>query len=122
MTLRTDNKRDAITVQISSGATGLSTGHDLQGYRVASIEMSTGWTAASLSFQGSPDGSTYYDLYDINGNELVGTTTGNRMVCVDSQFALALGSFQYVKLRSGLTAAIVAQTTTRTLYLHVTPV
>ena len=51
-----------IPFTIANGAS-LSDGQSLGGRTPAIIMMSAAWTAASLTFQGSHDGTTYYDLY-----------------------------------------------------------
>ena len=122
MTLVVDDKRKLVTVTITSGATGLSDAVDLGGYWVAAIDMSTGWTAASLSFQAcNTSGGTFVDLYDQNGIEWTATSTASRAVSVDSDLATALYGHRWLKVRSGTTTGVVAQTTTRTLYLVATP-
>jgi hypothetical protein len=66
--------------------------------------------SAALSFQVSYDGSTFRDLYDSDGTTETKTTasTGNRVIAAPA--ALKEAGAVAVKVRSGLTAAVVTQT------------
>jgi hypothetical protein len=113
------SERTFSSIEISTGATGLSAAHAIGGCALSSIVMSTTWTAASLTLQASLDGTNYFDVYDEFGNEVTITTTGNRVVQLDpAKFA----AFTHVKLRSGTGSAAVAQAATRTLKLGLVPV
>lgn len=71
--------------------------------------------AAKLSFQVSDDGTTFYDLYD-------GDATGAEVQIVSSTGARAFRlsgddwkAVQYLKVRSGLTAATTTQNAARVI-------
>lgn len=77
--------------------------------RPGRIVMPAAWTAANMSFDVSADGVTYGPLYDQNNSE-VNFTSANvvagRQVVLDP---VVWNSVQYVKPRSGLNGATVAQ-------------
>lgn len=105
------------SVSISTSADGLSAEIDLTGYAVRSIEMSTGWTAANLTFQGSAYNSTntLRNIYSSTaGIELTYVTTAGRIISVDPN---SLAGIRRLKLRSGTSGTPVAQSAVRTLVL-----
>lgn len=105
-------KRQTCTVSISTEATGLSDAINFGGGTISSIAMSTGWTDASLTFQGSLDGTNYYDVYTSTGGEVSYSTTASRALVFDPIFWAAFSS---IKVRSGTAAIPVAQAAARTL-------
>lgn len=121
MTLRMDNQRQTIEVAISSAAAGLSDAIDLGGYRVGGVVMSTGWTAANLTFDVSEDNSTFRPLYTDTGGEITIVAGTSQALAIGPTMAAYLGAFRYIKVRSGAVGTVVAQTTDRTLALVVTP-
>lgn len=105
---------------ITSGdATGLSSVIQTNGVCVVGIEMPASWTSASMTFQGSVDGSTYQNIYDQYGNELVITVAGARDIYFDA--FIYLTACNYVKVRSGTSAAPVAQGADRIVKLITAP-
>jgi hypothetical protein len=101
------------TVTIAS-AGSLSGAVYLGGYKYFTIIMPASWTAANLTFQGSDDGSTFYNLY-ADGSEVVETTGTAGAAYVLNSNVLAFGSVGYVKIRSGTSATPVAQADARTI-------
>lgn len=104
------------TVDISTGATGVSDVINITGLTLSSIQMSTGWDAANIGFQGNVDGSTnYYPVYDVNGNFLTYPASASRVIAFDpAPFA----GLQVLRLVSESSAGVaVAQTATRTIKL-----
>lgn len=109
----TDSPGTSITGTIANGASlsgamgrlPLGTG-SLEGM----IIIVDGWTSASMTFQVSPDGITFSDLYDSNGNEVtVPAFSGARAIAVVLEGAAAF------KVRSGTTANPVAQGAARAI-------
>lgn len=67
----------------------------------------SGWTPALVTVQGSPDGTTFYDLHDgMPGTELAFNVPMNSMVMLNPN---RLRNCKAVKLRSGTAAAPVMQ-------------
>ena len=107
-------------MSISTAADGLSTTVlDLNGNTLAAIEMSTGWTDASLSFLGSIDGTTtVFNIYTSTGGELTYGTSASRLLQFDPNLWAGI---RCVQLRSGTAAAAVAQAAARTVRLLAAP-
>ena len=104
------------SVTISSGSS-LSSAVDLGGRKLVAIVMPSAWTAASLTFQASVDGVTYYDVYD-------GSTERTVAVAASYYSMLAIGDYvgvRYLKVRSGTAASGVNQGADRTLTLVLQP-
>lgn len=106
---------DVIEVLIGNGES-LSDAIALFGLRIVGIMMPALWTAAGISFQGSHDGSTFYDVYDSDGNEVEIGAAQERFITVFSAFT---AGFPFCKVRSGNAGTPVAQGADRTLYLVV---
>jgi hypothetical protein len=107
------------TVTISTGAAGVSNVINLEGKVVFGAHMSTGWTAAPLTFLASPTTSTgtMQDVYDDAGTEVSVTVAASRYVGITGSKADALGAVDHLMIRSGDTSTAVAQAASRTLYL-----
>ncbi len=102
--------RDA-TATIANGAS-LSGAIYLGIGTMCAIQMPAAWTAASLSFQGSTDGSTYNDMYDSSGVEITIAASASQYIVLDPS---AFMGFVWVKLRSGTTGTPVNQGAARAL-------
>jgi hypothetical protein len=96
------NKTTSVTIP-GRDATGLSAVFFNPG-RMTSIQMPATWTAAQLTFQGSPDGITYTNIYDSNGNEVIVQAAASELVTIDRE-----ESQTYMKIRSGTSGAPVTQ-------------
>lgn len=103
---------ETIPVTITSG-TAVSSTANIQGRDIVGISMSAGWDAAALTFQASPDGQTFQDVFTPpGGSEQSYTVAANRY------YPISWGSFsgmQALKLRSGTTATPVNQTANRVI-------
>jgi hypothetical protein len=75
--------------------------------------MPAAWTAASLTFQGSADGTTYGDLYDA-GTEMSTAAGASRVIHLDWTKFVGL---RFLKIRSGTTGVPVNQGGDRVLTL-----
>ena len=102
-------------VSISTGATGLSGAISLEGQTPFAIEMSTGWTAASITMQGSRDGTNFFNLYKDDGTEYSLTATASRYIVLQNPNHFI--GLKALKLRSGTSGSAVAQAATRALTL-----
>lgn len=104
------------TATIANGAS-LSGAVDLGGRKLVAIVMPSAWDAASLTFQASPDGVTYYNLYD-------GATERALVVSANYYSALGIGDWvgtRFLKIRSGTAGAAVNQTAARSITLVAQP-
>lgn len=97
---------------IANGAS-LSGGVNLRGRVLCGVYMPAAWTAAGLSFQGSADGVTYYDIHAALG-EVTATTAASVYASVDPTPFLGVN---FLKVRSGTSAAAVNQLAERVLTL-----
>jgi hypothetical protein len=82
---------------------------DLGSLRAGSIIMPSAWTAASLTFLVSHDGTTYSSLYDDTDTEIA-ILTGNIVAGRARALTIALFlPYRWIQLRSGTTATPVNQ-------------
>ena len=110
--------RGIATATVTTSTDGLSDVIDLGGHCLVSVQMSTAWTAASLTFRGSARSSAgMFDVY-YDGTELSYTTTASRRMTFSPE---DLAGVRFVQLRSGTAATPVAQAAPRTVYLGVMP-
>jgi hypothetical protein len=104
------------TVTIANGAS-LSDAVDLGGRKLIAIDMPASWTAASLTFQASVDGTTFDNVYD-------GATERSLTVAASYYSMLNIGDWvgcRYLKLRSGTAASAVNQGGDRVITLVLQP-
>lgn len=110
--------RDTATATIANGAS-LSDAVDLGANYVATrLTLPAAWTAASLSFQTSPDGVTYNEMRD-DSSELI-----SRTVAAGYDVALPPALWRgvrYLKIRSGSAAAPVVQGGARDIVITKAP-
>ena len=107
---------ETTTLTIANGAS-LSGAVDLKGRKLVAIDMPSAWTAASLTFQASPDGVTYDDMYD-------GATERAITVAASRYMMLNIGDWigvRFLKIRSGTAGTPVNQGGARTITLVVQP-
>ena len=107
------------TVTVSTEAAGVSDVIDIGGYDVVSVEMSTAWTAAYLTFNGAVSSSAsvgkIYNTTAASSIELLYTTTASYQLSLDPNI---LSGFRYIQLASvSSLGAATAQAAARTLYL-----
>jgi hypothetical protein len=118
-TLRNSNPTSQmIEATILSGAS-LSEWLDLGERRLSGLIMSADWTAAALSFDVSPDqGSTALPLFDENNAEVALTVAAARAHAFPISRMIG---WNYIRLRSGLSGAVVNQAADRLLRIMVEP-
>jgi hypothetical protein len=102
-----------LAATIANGAS-LSGAVNLGNGGLAAIVMPSAWTAAVLTFQGSSDGTNFYNLYDDTGSEITATVSTSRIVALQPSLFAGL---RYVKVRSGTSGAAVNQGGERALVL-----
>jgi|SRR5947209_2555294 len=93
-----------------TNGTSLSGAIAFSGRAFAGLLMPAAWTAATLTFQGSVDGTNFYDLYDTGGNEVTFTVAASHFVAGDPSSFVGLS---HIKLRSGTGGAAVNQAADR---------
>lgn len=103
-------------IDISVSATVSEAVHIGGDYSLVGITYPAAWTSASITFQVSLDGDTWYDLLDDSGNEITKTVTAAQFRELDaSEFKTAI----WMKIRSGTSGSPVSQLTSdRTFLLH----
>lgn len=106
------------TVTIANGAS-LSGALNIDQRNLFAILMPAAWTSAAMTFQGSYDGTTYYDLYDENGVEINFTVAASRYVLISAPIKF-LG-LKKLKVRSGTSASAVNQGGDRAIGIIVIP-
>ena len=101
------------TATISSGQS-LSASIDIKDQPIVAIQMPSTWTAANLTFQGSSDGTNFFTVYNMEGDEFTVTVAASRYVVLSPfEFQWA----RYIKIRSGTSGAPVNQAGDRTLVI-----
>ncbi len=100
------------TAIIESGE-NLSNTIDLRGYKFYGIIMPSSWTTANLTFQGSYDGISYYDVY-MDGVEVVESAQAGRLQVINANL-FAIATLPFLKIRSGTSSTPVAQGAQRTI-------
>lgn len=109
--------RATTSVTIANGASLSGVANVMDGEVVAIVLPAL--TSAAISFQGSVDGTNFYDLYTSGGTEVTlgAANTGSRIQDVPE----VVRTMPYLKVRSGPTAAAVNQGAARTITLVVDP-
>lgn len=100
-----------ISATIANGA-ALSASVSLNGRNLWSILMPSGWTAADITFQGSIDGTNFFDIYE-GGTEYQLAVAASRMVTMTKPFLFY--ALTNIKIRSGTAATPVNQGAERVL-------
>lgn len=106
------------TATIANGAS-LSGAVDLGQSRAVRLVMPAAWTAASLTFQTSYDGTTYNNYYNADGTEYTVQASSSRSIL------LPLADFvgiRFLKVRSGTSSAAVNQGAERVIGVQAVPV
>ncbi|HWJ72421.1 MAG TPA: hypothetical protein VNX29_04565 [Kaistia sp.] len=104
-----------VTATIASGGS-LSGAVDLGTGRLVGLILPAAWTTAAITFQGSADGATYFDLYDDATERAIASASvvPSRFIALPIVDWLMIRS---VKLRSGSAATPVAQGAARSITL-----
>jgi hypothetical protein len=105
---------ERIAVTIASGASS-SGAAILAGKRPSLIQMPDAWTAAPISFLGSPDGTNFYSLYDTAGVVISALASpGWRIALSPTYFSNMIS----LKVLSGVPGTLVNQGADRILYVE----
>lgn len=101
------------SVSIANGAS-LTASINLLDSPVVAIQMPASWTTADLTFQGSNDGTNFFNVYNLSGDEYTITAAASRYIVLSPfEFQWA----RYIKIRSGTAGTPVTQGGARTLVL-----
>jgi hypothetical protein len=92
-----------------AAGTALSGPCALGALTLVGISMPAVWTAAPLTFQVSPDGVTWQELYDGAGNEVTVTAAAGQFVIPLADPSYLWRGVNLVQVRSGTAAAPVNQ-------------
>lgn len=104
------------TATIAPGVS-LSGEIDIEGFKIAAIEMPAAWTAANLTFQAaSAAGGTFKNVHDDAGTEVLVTAAADRIIGLDAILP-ELAAIRFLKIRSGTAAIPVNQAAAMTLTL-----
>lgn len=106
------------SVTIANGAS-LSGALNIDQRNLFALLMPTSWTSAAMTFQGSYDGTNYFDLYDETGTEISFTVAASRYVLISSPIKF-LG-LKKLKVRSGTSGSAVNQGADRVIGVIVIP-
>lgn len=99
--------RNVVDARIADNGT-LSTAIEIPPNQyLAALVVPAGWVAADISFQGSHDGTTFYDVYDEFDAEVVVQAAASRYIVLEPARFLCFG---WIKVRSGTTGTPVSQT------------
>ena len=90
-------------------AQSLSDGIELGSAVLMGVIMPEAWDTAHLSFQASNDGTNYFDLYDVYGDEVLVEVPDADYFITGFDPAITR-SVNSIKVRSGTTGTPVAQT------------
>lgn len=107
---------EVTTAVIENGGSLSGTVH-LGGRKLVAIVMPSTWTAAALTFQASPDGVNFFNVYD-------GPTERQLTVAASYYSELNIADWvgiRWLKIRSGTAGTPVNQAAERTLTLVIQP-
>lgn len=106
--------------RITTPAVTIASGQSLSGAayigagQLVAIQMPNTWDAADLTFQGSTDGTNFFNLFDGGGNEIDFQAAASEQITVDN-FRGAV----WIKVRSGTSGTPVNQSAARVLTLQI---
>ena len=98
-----------VTIQAGTSLSNIADCSSLGGIPVR-VLMPVEWTPAHLTFQVSPDGTYFYDLFDEAGGEVTMTVVPGAAVSIQSPTFIG-----YVKIRSGRRDDPINQAADRTI-------
>lgn len=110
-TVVTGPQVDTKTATIANGGS-LSGAINLGYQRLVALVMPAAWTAAGITFQASPDGVTYTDVYDATGAEYSVTVGASHTVIIPVADLIGM---RFLKIRSGTSGTPVNQGAARAI-------
>lgn len=106
------------TVSIANGAS-LSGAVEIDDGSVNGIITPAAWTTANLTLQGSYDKENFFNVYDVDGNEVTINADASRYIILNPSDFLGMKA---LKIRSGTSGSPVTQGAARSLTVVVFPV
>ena len=109
------------TATVTTETDGLSDVIDIGGFALRSVQMSSAWTAANLTFMGavSSSGSMKSVRVTTAATELTYVTSAGYTLSINPEYTAGL---RFIQARSGTTAVPVAQAVARELILGLSAV
>lgn len=109
------------TATITTETDGLSDVIDIGGHALRSVQMSSAWTAANLTFMGAISSSASLKSVRVTtaATELTYATTVGYVLSVNPEYTAGL---RFLQVRSGTTAVPVAQAAERAVILGLSAV
>lgn len=102
-----------VTATILNGNSTSDT-QNIKGYTLVALLIPAAWTSATITFQVSYDGVTFYNLYQADGTEYTLTVAASQAIVLPpSDFV----SIDYIIIRSGTSGSPVTQGADRALTL-----
>jgi hypothetical protein len=105
--------RMPVTILVNAS---LSAAVEVRGGLISVIEMPAAWTAASLTFQTSGDGTNFFNLYDEFGAEVTLTADAARRIRLEPTQWAGINS---IKIRSGTAGAPAVQLVERNFFIEI---
>lgn len=102
-----------LSTTITNGQS-LSAVIDTKDQPILAVLMPAAWDTAQITLQGSVDGTNFFDVYNMSGDEFTIQAAASRIIVLSPfEFQWA----RYIKLRSGTSGSPVNQTSTRTIVI-----
>jgi len=116
----------SVPLTIPDGATGLSGVVSPNNRQLVGLVPPAAWTAATLEFQWSPDGTTFYNVSDKAGAAIALTDANvqaslGEAIMFDAVLRDIFRDIRHLKLRSGTAASPVDQNADRAFTLIFAP-
>ena len=112
-----------MTVAVTVSTAGVSEIVDQYGYRPASVDMSTAWTTAGMSFLGGNDTATMFPVYNSTAELTLSSALAiaNISIAFTQDFSKSLGAHRFFQVRSGTSTAQSTQAAGRALSITFVP-
>ena len=104
---------DTSNLVIATGAS-LSASITCGGLRLSGIITPSSWTANTITFQASLDGTNFFNVYDAGGNEYTLNVSASRYIILDIR---AFYSIPFLKIRAGTSSSPSTQSVNQTVSL-----
>lgn len=96
-----DTSKVATTLSIASGAT-VSNAIELKWYEFDSIIIPSGYTSGNISIQVSNDGTTFYDVYDKYGLQVLTYNKFSGSFAIGTEALKEIIGYRYFQVKSSV--------------------